>query len=71
VTGCSAAVDDGEVVDASAASDADLDGALALVLAGEAFGRPDHTSAGLALGRAVLDLETVQTASGRILTAGQ
>jgi endo-1,4-beta-D-glucanase Y len=63
--------DGGEVVDASAASDADLDAARALVLAGERFGRPDYTSAGVDLGRAVLDLETVQTAAGRILTAGQ
>lgn len=62
---------DGVVIDSSSASDADLDAARALVLAGERFGRPDHTAAGLALGRAVLDLETVQTAAGRILTAGQ
>ena len=62
---------EGRVVDASAASDADLDAARALVLAGEEFGRPEYTSAGLDLGRAVLDLETVQTTAGRILTAGQ
>lgn len=62
---------DGVVVDASSASDADLDAARALVLAGERFGRADHTAAGLELGQAVLDLETVQTAAGRILTAGQ
>jgi hypothetical protein len=63
--------DDGEVVDASAASDADLDAARALVLAGEEFGRPDYTAAGLELGQSVLDLETVRTGAGRILTAGQ
>jgi hypothetical protein len=62
---------DGRVVDPSAASDADLDAARALVLAGERFGRPEYTAAGLDLGQAVLDLETVQTAAGRILTAGQ
>jgi endoglucanase len=63
--------EDGGVVDASSASDADLDAARALVLAGEQFERPGYTAAGLGLGRAVLDLETVQTAAGRILTAGQ
>jgi endoglucanase len=63
--------EEGGVVDASSASDADLDAARALVLAGEQFGRPEYTAAGLDLGRAVLDLETVQTAAGRILTAGQ
>lgn len=63
--------DDGEVVDASSASDADLDAARALVLAGDRFQQPRYTSAGMDLGQAVLDLETVQTAAGRILTAGQ
>jgi endoglucanase len=63
--------EEGGVVDASSASDADLDAARALVLAGEQFGRPEYTAAGLDLGRAVLDLETVPTAAGRILTAGQ
>jgi endo-1,4-beta-D-glucanase Y len=63
--------DQGSVVDASAASDADLDAARSLVLAGQQFGNPEYTAAGLRLGQAVLDLETVQTAAGRILTAGQ
>ncbi|WNV75874.1 glycosyl hydrolase family 8 [Geodermatophilus sp. DSM 44513] len=62
---------DGRVADESSASDADLDAARALVLAGERFDRSDYTDAGLALGRAVLDLETVQTPAGRILVAGQ
>ncbi|WP_158579959.1 glycosyl hydrolase family 8 [Geodermatophilus marinus] len=62
---------EGGVVDASAAADADLDAARALVLAGERFGEPRYTTAGLDLGRAVLDLETVQTGAGRILLAGQ
>ncbi len=62
---------DGRVADESSASDADLDAARALVLAGERFGRPDHTATGLALGQAVLDLETVQTPAGRVLVAGQ
>ena len=62
---------DGSVADPSSASDADLDAARALVLAGSAFGDAGYTADGLALGRAVLDLETVQTDAGRILTAGQ
>ncbi len=61
----------GTVVDESSASDADLDAARALVLAGERFDEPAWTAAGVDLGQAVLDLETVQTAAGRILTAGQ
>ena len=60
-----------QVIDPSSASDADLDAARALVLAGERFGEPEYTSAGVDLGRAVLDLETVQTGAGRILAAGQ
>jgi endoglucanase len=63
--------DAGRVVDPSSASDADLDTARALVLAGGRFGDPRYTAAGTALGQAVLDLETVQTGAGRILTAGQ
>ena len=62
---------DGEVQDPSSASDADLDAARALVLAGERFDEPTYTAAGVELGSAVLDLETVETAAGRILTAGQ
>jgi len=61
----------GRVVDRSSAADADLDAARALVLAGEAFGEPRYTADGLELGGAVLDLETVPTAAGRVLTAGQ
>ncbi|NEK58923.1 glycoside hydrolase [Geodermatophilus sabuli] len=63
--------DDGRVVDPSSASDADLDAARALVLAGERFEEPRYTTSGVDLGRAVLDLETVPTAAGRILVAGQ
>ena len=62
---------DGRVADQSSASDADLDAARALVVAGERFDRSAYTAAGVALGQAVLDLETVQTSAGRILTAGQ
>ncbi|MGY2083181.1 glycosyl hydrolase family 8 [Blastococcus sp. SYSU DS0539] len=61
---------DGAVVDRSSASDADLDAARALVIAGDAFGDPELTAEGIALGRAVLDLETVETGAGRVLVAG-
>ncbi|WP_346621281.1 glycosyl hydrolase family 8 [Blastococcus montanus] len=61
---------DGAVADRSAASDADLDAARALVVAGEAFDDPRLTAEGVELGRVVLDLETVQTAAGRVLVAG-
>ena len=61
---------DGAVVDASSASDADLDTARALVLAGTAFADPQLSADGIALGQAVLDLETVRTGAGRILVAG-
>lgn len=61
---------DGQVVDASSASDADLDAARALVLAGDRFGDQALTADGIALGKAVLDHETVTTDLGRILVAG-
>ena len=61
---------DGAVVDASSASDADIDTARALVLAGTAFADPQLSADGIALGQAVLDLETVRTGAGRILVAG-
>jgi endoglucanase len=61
---------DGAVVDEHSAADADLDAARALVLAGDAFEDPRLTAEGIALGRVVLDLETVRVHSGRILVAG-
>lgn len=61
---------DGAVADASSASDADLDAARALVLAGRRFDDARLTAAGVRLGAAVLDVETVQTAAGRVLVAG-
>lgn len=60
----------GSVADPQAASDADLDAARALVLAGSAFGRSGLTSAGKRLGTAVLDHETVTYADGRLLLPG-
>ncbi|NHI16078.1 class F sortase [Microbacterium excoecariae] len=61
---------DGAVVDAEPASDADLDAARALVLAGDAFGRDDLREDGLDLGDAVLDRMTARTALGRVLLPG-
>lgn len=61
---------DGRVVDESSASDADLDTARALVLAGQVFEDQALSTAGSTLGDAVLDVETVQTDIGRILVAG-
>ena len=61
---------DGAVIDEQPASDADLDAARALVLAGDAFGRDDLREQGVALGAAVLDEMTVETALGRILLPG-
>ncbi len=61
---------DGKVVDPSSASDADLDAARALVLAGQTLGDVDLLADGLRLGQAVLDVETVETSAGRVLTAG-
>ncbi|WP_049822108.1 glycosyl hydrolase family 8 [Arthrobacter sp. H41] len=61
---------DGAVVDAEPASDADVDAARALVLAGERFDRADFTAAGQELAAQVLDLMTAQTSLGRILLPG-
>ncbi|TGO06385.1 glycosyl hydrolase family 8 [Serinibacter arcticus] len=61
---------DGAVADDQPASDADLDAARALVLAGAAFDDPTYTDAATALGQAVLDRETAETGAGRILLAG-
>lgn len=61
---------DGAVLDAESASDADLDAARALVLAGTTFSDSSYTEAGNALGQAILDHETKNTSAGRILIAG-
>lgn len=61
---------DGEIVDDEPASDADLDAARALVLAGQRWERDDFDAAGTALAGDVADLLTVQTASGRVLAPG-
>jgi endoglucanase len=62
--------DDGKVVDATSASDADLDAARALVVAGDEFADASLTRQGVDLGAAILDHETVATPYGRLLVAG-
>ncbi|WP_223628821.1 glycosyl hydrolase family 8 [Microbacterium sp. EST19A] len=62
--------DDGAVVDDEPASDADLDAARALVLAGDRFGRDDLREEGVELATVIADRLTVQTERGRILLPG-
>ena len=61
---------DGGVADEQPASDADLDAARALVLAGSAWGDDRYTTAGKKIAAAVLDHETATTDLGRILLPG-
>ena len=60
----------GGVVDVQAATDADLDAAHALVMAGRKFGDASLVSAGVRMGAAVLDHETLVVAGRRVLAAG-
>lgn len=62
---------DGEIVDDEPASDADVDAARALVLAGTRWADPALTAAGVKLAGVVADTMTVQTQLGRILVPGQ
>jgi len=62
--------DDGSVVDDEPASDADLDAARALVLAGDRFDRADLHEAGVDLATVIADRLTVETERGRILLPG-
>ncbi|WP_206074474.1 glycosyl hydrolase family 8 [Antribacter gilvus] len=62
--------DEGRVVDDEPASDADLDAARALVLAGDRFDRPDLREDGLGLAAVIIDQLTVETSLGRILLPG-
>jgi len=62
--------EDGAVVDDEPATDADLDAARALVIAGERFAQPEYTEAGLALADAILEQSTAETALGRVLLPG-
>lgn len=58
------------VADGQSASDADLDAARALVLAGERWDDERYTTAGKALASAILEHETVTTDLGTILLPG-
>lgn len=58
------------VADEQSASDADLDAARALVLAGASWGDDRYTKAGKTMAAAVLDHETTTTDLGRILLPG-
>jgi cellulose synthase/poly-beta-1,6-N-acetylglucosamine synthase-like glycosyltransferase len=60
----------GAVADPRPASDADLDAARALVLAGQRFGVSRYREQGAAIARAVLDNETVSAAGQTVLVAG-
>ncbi len=62
--------DDGGIVDSEPASDADLDAARALIVAGERFDRPEFTTAGISLSSTILDEMTAETPLGRILLPG-
>lgn len=62
---------DGQVVDPSSASDAEVDIARALVVAADVFDDPTYRDAGVEVGQALLDHETVEVPEGRLLVAGQ
>jgi cellulose synthase (UDP-forming) len=61
---------DGRVDSAAPATDADLDAARALILAGKGFGSDEYTSAGERIGHAVLDNETADIEGLPVLVAG-
>jgi cellulose synthase (UDP-forming) len=61
---------DGRVDSDEPATDADLDSARALVLAGKRFGSDEYTSAGERIGRALLDRETADIDGLPVLVAG-
>jgi len=58
------------VADGQSASDADLDAARALVLAGSAWDEPRYTAAGKTVAAAILEHETATTDLGTILLPG-
>jgi Glycosyl hydrolases family 8 len=60
----------GQVDSDEPATDADLDAARALVLAGKRFESDEYTSAGVRIGEAVLDGETSEVSGLPVLTAG-
>ncbi|MDO5753425.1 glycosyl hydrolase family 8 [Arthrobacter sp.] len=60
----------GAVVDSSPASDADLDAARALTVAGTIFGRTDFAADGRILAGQIMNKLTAMTVHGRILLLG-
>jgi cellulose synthase (UDP-forming) len=60
----------GRVASTLSATDADLDAANALVLAGERFGNSRYRDQGMAIGRAILHHETTTVGAGPVLVAG-
>jgi endo-1,4-beta-D-glucanase Y len=60
----------GRVVDADAASDADLDAAHALILAASRFDTPAYRRDGLEMASAILEHETVRVGGQLVLVAG-
>ena len=61
---------DGRIQDPEAASDADVDAARALLVAGCRFKRSDLRREALELGRALMKVETASTQAGPVLVAG-
>ncbi|GAB3574725.1 hypothetical protein GCM10027406_05160 [Leifsonia lichenia] len=61
---------DGKIVDDEPATDADLDAARALLIAGDTMNHPEWTKAGTALAGQIADRLTVETQDGRILLPG-
>jgi endoglucanase len=62
--------EDGRVVEASSAADADVDAAWALLLAARRFGDRGYRVEGLALANAILEHETVSLDGRSVLVAG-
>jgi endoglucanase len=60
----------GALVDPAPASDADLDAANALLLAARRFRQPVYRRAALRMGKAILDVETVQRGGKLLLVPG-
>lgn len=61
---------DGEIVDPQAASDADVDAARALLVGACRWDRPELRDEALALGQAILDVQTAPYEGADVLTAG-
>lgn len=61
---------DGVIVDANAATDADVDASRALLAAADKFSVPVYRSDGLSLADALFHNDVVQTGSGPVLVAG-